>query len=380
MDKNRRNILNALFAASVAGSSLLFSSKSKAGQIFTHWDESLPNLDTLSPISSLRTEGGEVFPNPPVLPKSLKKGSKIALIAPASHASPWELNNVMRAMASLGITVEIGNTIKNYNVRTKYFSASDDVRAKEVMDYIKRDDIDAIMAVRGGYGVMRILDMLDFKEICAHPKIIIGFSDITALLNATYRLCNIVTFHGPVGVSSFNWLTLKSFKDMLYREPLAKNKEYKPIVYKDELRTKTLNKGIARGRLIGGNLTMLSGTLGSPFEIDTTGAILFIEEVSEDPYKIDRMLTQLWLNGKLQKCSGIMFGWYPDLDKKYYFFPNISFTAREVIESRIKKLNIPSVIGIPIGHIEDNWTLPIGIMAELNADKRELKILEPAVS
>ena len=309
----------------------------------------------------------------PTFPKGLVPGSKMAVIAPASHAAIWELRNMMNAMKQLGIVLEIGNTIKNYKVDYRYFSAPDEVRLKEFMHYIERPDIDAIMTVRGGYGVMRILDKLDFGQICRNPKIIIGFSDITALLNAIYKKCNIVTFHGPVGVSSFNTFSTNSFKEILFS-----NGNFKPILYKDS-NIRTLIPGKATGRLVGGNLTMLASTLGSPYEIDTEGSILFFEEVSEDPYKLDRMLTQLEISNKLQKCSGIMFGSYPTLDKKYYFYPNLSYTAREVIESRLKKLNIPTIIGIPVGHLASQWTMPIGVKVELDATKGELTILEPAV-
>ncbi|MFC2130851.1 LD-carboxypeptidase [Bacteroidota bacterium] len=365
MDKSRRKILSSLLTAGIAGGAIANGLKLNAKETadgFIFQDEKFYNLkkDNINSI--------------PILPAGLKQASKIAIVAPASHASSWELRSMMKTMNNLGIEVEIGDTIKNYSVNTKYFSAPDEVRAKELMDYIERDDINAIMTCRGGYGVLRILDMLNFKTICENPKIIIGFSDITALLNAVYQKCNIVTYHGPVGISSFNSITLKSFEDILLHKD-----DFKEITYTDS-RINTINNGIATGRLIGGNLTMLASTLGSPYEIETESKILFIEEVSEDPYKIDRMLTQLHLSKKLQDCAGIMFGHYPTLDKKYYFYPNLSYTAREVIESRLKQLNIPAVIGIPIGHIEDKWTMPIGVLAELDADKKEIKILEQTVS
>ncbi|MFH1051816.1 MAG: LD-carboxypeptidase [bacterium] len=367
MDKKRRKILNTLLGASIGAASLPFLGKLKAEEKDDKSNKMFLQDDIFYNHYALST-------NPkPVLPKGLKPGSKMAVIAPASHASIWELRNMMTAMKQLGIVLEIGETIKNYKIDYRYFSAPDDVRLKEFMSYIQRDDIDAIMTVRGGYGVMRILDKLDFDVICQNPKIIIGFSDITALLNAVYKRCNVITFHGPVGVSSFNTFSTNSFREILFS-----NGEFQPLVYKDN-NIKTISPGKATGRLVGGNLTMLVSTLGSPYEVETEDSILFIEEVSEDPYKLDRMLTQLDISNKLQKCAGIMFGSYPTLDKKYYFYPNLSYTAREVIESRMKKLNIPAVIGIPVGHLASQWTMPIGVKAELDATKGTLTILEPAV-
>ncbi|ROL59281.1 LD-carboxypeptidase [Bacteroidetes/Chlorobi group bacterium ChocPot_Mid] len=368
MDKERRKILSSLMAVSFGAVMLPVAGKLKANDKKDSSNKMFLQDELFYNHFSLGT-------NPkPVLPKGLKPGSKMAVIAPASHAAIWELRNLMTAMKQLGIELEIGETIKNYKVDYRYFSAPDEVRSKELMNYFERNDIDAIMTVRGGYGVMRILDMLDFDVISQNPKIIIGFSDITALLNAVYKKSNIVTFHGPVGVSSFNTFSINSFKDVLFS-----NGNFKPLVYKDS-NIKMLFPGKATGRLVGGNLTMLSSTLGSPYEIDTEGALLFFEEVSEDPYKLDRMLTQLEISNKLDKCVGIMFGSYPTLDKKYYFYPNLSYTAREVIESRLKKFKIPAVIGIPVGHLASQWTLPIGVKAELDANKGILTILEPAVS
>jgi muramoyltetrapeptide carboxypeptidase len=368
MNNKRRKIIKTLIAAGASGSLFKFSNKLKAND-FKIKDENYNSQDDI-----FYNHVNFINVTKPIIPKGLSPGSKMAVIAPASHASIWELRHLINTMKQLEIEVEVSDTIKNYKIDYRYFSAPDEVRLEEFMSYIQREDIDAIMSCRGGYGVMRILDMIDFEVICKKPKIIIGFSDITALLNAIYNKCNLVTYHGPVGVSTFNNFSLSSFKKILF-----KTDNFKPIEYSDS-RIRKLTGGKAKGRLVGGNLTMVVSTLGSSHEIQTEDNILFLEEVSEDPYKIDRMLTQLYISNKLQKCAGIMFGYYPALDKKYYFYPNLSYTAREVIESRLKQLNIPAVLGVPIGHIEDKWTLPIGIMAELDADKEQITILEPTNS
>jgi len=365
MDKNRRKFISTLIAAGILSPALFGFSKLDS---LINSEGNQNNLDIQDLIFNTNNHNDKR-----IFPKGLVKNSKIAIIAPASHASVWELRKNIRLFKSMNLKVEVSDIIKNYQKKYRYFAAPDEVRAKEFMNYIQREDVDALMTCRGGYGVMRILDLLDFNIIKANPKIIIGFSDITALLNAVYKLSNIITYHGPVGVSTFNSITLNSFKKTLFY-----NKNYKPIVYKDP-RIKTIVQGIAKGKLVGGNLSMLVSTLGTKYEIETEHSILFLEETSEDPYKIDRMLTQLAISNKLQTCSGIMFGYYKGLDSKKNFYPYRSFTAREVIENRLKKIGVPAVLGIPIGHIPDKWTLPIGVEAELNADKRTITILENPV-
>lgn len=364
MEKNRRKILKSLIATGLIANpvSLLLS-------------ETLPDTTSLNILNQDKIlEQISTAKQAKILPRGLKKGSKIAVTAPASHASIWELRSFLKTMKELEIEVVIGDTIMNYNVKTRYLAAEDIVRAKELMEFFRRDDIDAIIPCRGGYGVMRILDLLDFQEICKHPKILIGFSDITALLNSIYNICDIVTFHGPAGISTFNLFSFQSFKDTLFY-----NAEFKPIIYKDS-RLRMIIGGKAQGELVGGNLTMLTSTLGSDFEIQTENKIIFIEEVSEDPYKIDRMLTQLYISKKFDKCIGVIYGWCQNLDRKYYFYPNRSYTTREVLESRFKQIGVPAIIGAPIGHILDKWTFPIGVNAEIDADNLQIKILEQSVS
>jgi muramoyltetrapeptide carboxypeptidase len=363
MENSRRKILKSLLAAGLIAN--------PAVKLFSETVPDSFSIDFFNQESII--EKISTAKQPKILPKGLKKGAKVAVTAPASHASIWELRSFMKTMSNLGIEVVICDTIKNYNVKTRYLAADDEVRAEELMYFYKREDIDAIIPCRGGYGVMRILNLLDFQEICRNPKILIGFSDITALLNSIYHLCNIVTYHGPAGISTFNIFSLQSFKDTLFYNP-----EFKPIIYKDS-RLKKIVGGIAEGELVGGNLTMLTSTLGSDYEIQTENKIVFIEEVSEDPYKIDRMLTQLYISKKFEQCKGIIYGYCDNLDRKYYFYPNRSYTTREVLESRFKQIGVPAIIGAPIGHILDKWTFPIGVNAELDADNLQIKILEQSV-
>lgn len=307
-----------------------------------------------------------------ILPISLSKGDTIGITAPASPTNAWEIRHSVNKLKSMGFKIDIGETIKNRKEKYKYLSAPDDVRAAEFMEFVKRDDIKAILCGRGGYGITRILPMLDFDEIKSNPKIIIGFSDITALLNAIYLKTGLVCFHGPVAASTFSNYTTD------YLEKVIIKSKFKPIVCSSS-NTITINPGIATGKLIGGNLSMLSGTLGTEYEIDTNGAIIFIEEVDEHPYKIDKMLTQLWLAGKFEDCCGIVVGYFKGLNSRRSFYPGGSYTIKEVLVERIRKFNVPAFQGLQIGHVKDRFTLPIGIKAELDADNKSLTILEPSV-
>jgi len=363
MNSTRRKFLSLAAAGSLLGANLLKSAVSEPSVLVLSSPE-----DSAAPAASI----SKVENNKPILPKSLRSGSKIAIIAPASPTSVGEITNCVKVFKKLGCTVEIGKTITKRDSNYKYLSASDEERAKEFMEYITRQDIDCIISGRGGYGVMRILPLLDFTAIKENPKIIMGFSDITALINTIYQKSNIVTFHGPVASSGWGQNSVESMKSILF----AKEK-FVPIKNKFP-KIDIITEGLATGKLVGGNLSMVAGTLGTPYEIDTKNSILILEEVSEEPYRIDRLLTQLWLAGKLQQCNAIIFGYFKNLTARRNFWPVISYTVKAIIESRIKSLGIPSVLGLPIGHQENNITLPIGINAELDTKQKSLTILEPS--
>lgn len=305
-----------------------------------------------------------------IVPKRLKEGSKVAITAPASSTTMWEIDKGVRSFKSLSCNVVVGDTILKQKNKYNYFSAPDEQRLDEFMSFIVDDSIDAIVCGRGGFGVMRILDKLDYELIRANPKIIMGFSDITALLLAIYTQSRIVSYHGPVASSSFNSFTISHLKDMFFTN--------ENLTFKDNSAL-SLQGGEAIGKLVGGNLKMIVSTLGTPYEIDTTDAILFLEDVGEHPYQIDRMLTQLRLSGKLDKCKGFVFGTFKNINQRKPFFPNYSLTIKEVVEQVIKPFNKPILMEMPIGHIENKLTFPIGIEARLNADKKEIELIESPV-
>jgi muramoyltetrapeptide carboxypeptidase len=322
--------------------------------------------------ASIPDISNQVFGKLKVLPAGLKPGSTVAITAPASPTSNYEIRNGKKFFQNLGCKVIIGDTISLQKNEHRYLSAPDKVRADEFMSFICNKDVDAIVCGRGGYGSMRILPFLDFDAIAANPKIILGFSDITALLNAIYRKTGIVTYHGPVASMDFETFTGNSLKSVLFSNsgPINSITQNSAIV---------INSGIASGELVGGNLTILTAMLGTEYEINTSGKILFIEDVSEHAYQIDRMITQLLLSGKIQASSAVVFGVFKNLNVRRPFFPNRGYTILEVITQLIKPTHVPCVVGFPFGHISSKVTLPIGVNSELNTEKKILKFTENTV-
>lgn len=307
------------------------------------------------------------------IPYSLKPGSTIAITAPASPTSMYDIRFGNKFFQSMGCKVLVGKTISAQKNENRYLSAPDEVRAEEFMSFIKNKEVDAIVCARGGYGSMRILPYLDYNEIASNPKIIMGFSDITALLNAIFRKTGLITYHGPVASMEHNTYVINSLKSILF------NNNVSPHNYINHNSAITINPGIASGELVGGNLTILSSMLGTEYELETSGRILFLEDISEHAYQIDRMLTQFLLAGKIQSASAIVFGTFKNLNNRRPFYPNRGYTILEVINQLIKPTHVPTVVGFPFGHISGKHTFPIGIEAEINTEKKVLKFTENTV-
>lgn len=317
----------------------------------------------------------EVPPTPepepaPMRPQGLQKGATIGVACPASGVTRREIREFELLCSQLGFSTVLGRNVAH---NTGYLSAPDADRAGEFMALVEDTSVDAIVCARGGYGVMRILPMLDYGAIAEARKPIIGFSDITALLIAANQLSKVVTFHGPVATSTFDEFTQSCFTSVMMNSG-----SQAPFTFTDQ-RLTTLQGGLATGRLTGGNLAMVTSTLGTAYEINTQGAILFLEEIHEEPYKIDRMLTQLWLAGKLQQAAGIALGNFRDCEPKKQSITEPSFTLRQVLDDRLKDLGIPVVYGLPFGHVRSKLTIPLGIAAELDATNKRLRFLNEAV-
>ncbi len=313
-----------------------------------------------------------------IKPAALKKGDTIGLVCPAYSAFiKEEVQIAIEGLQVMGFKVVQGKHIFD---RYGYLAGKDEDRAADINEMFADNKIDAIMAMHGGWGCARILPLLDYELIKKNPKVFIGYSDITALLLGIYSQTGLVTFHGPVGSSTWNNFSVEYFKNILIEGNATKMTN--PVRKGDSLvqmddRIITINSGKATGKLIGGNLTVLSHILGSKYVPDFTGAILFLEDVQEDTYRIDRMITQLKLAGILNQIAGFVFGKCTDCPPSKGNYG--SLTLEDIFEDHIKPLKIPAFSGAMIGHIKDKFTVPIGIEAIIDADEGIIKLKESAV-
>ncbi len=303
-------------------------------------------------------------------PNALKAGDTIAVCSPAGAV--WDEAQVQKFIGiieGLGFKVKLGQTLKE---KHGYFAGKDELRAKELNDFFADTTVHGIFCMKGGWGCARILDKLDYALIKKNPKVIMGFSDITSLLIAIYAKTGLVTYHGPVGNSGWNDFSVDYIRRVLMK------KEVVTYAYpdKDEDKPYMINAGKAKGILIGGNLTVLAGIIGSQYLPDWKNKILFLEEAKEEPYSVDRMLTQLKLAGVLQNISGFVFGKCVKCEAEE---PAKAFLLKEVLEQHIKPLGIPAFYGAMIGHIENKYTIPLGVEAEIDADKNVIRLLESGV-
>src|SRR5690554_3929578 len=299
-----------------------------------------------------------------IKPKKLKTGDTIALVTPGSYISEEELQDCIDNLSSLGFKTVYNNSILN---RSGYFAGTDKERADELMEMFSRKDVDGIMCARGGYGCARILPLLDYDVIKNKPKVLIGYSDITALLYGIYAKTGLVCFHGPVGISTFNEFSTDYLKKVLIN-PYDELKLLS-VPEDEESESFTIKGGMAEGELIGGNLSVIVSLIGTEFDINYENKIIFLEETSEEPYRVDRMLTQMIMSGKFDNAAGIALGLFdncePKKDKPSF---KHSFSLSEVLYDRFSNLNIPVVYGLSFGHIKNKFTLPFGIKARLDAD------------
>ena len=312
-------------------------------------------------------------------PKRLAAGDTVGLVAPASPPSNDEATRFSGdLLRSFGFRVKEG--VHLYD-RDQYLAGDDKDRADDVNAMFADKEVDAIFTLRGGYGTQRMLPFLDYEMIAKNPKVFIGSSDITGILIAMYEKTGLVGFHGPAASGNYSDYALAEFRKVLMapqgrtrigQAPLI---EERPGHIERQNRVTRFAGGTAEGRLIGGNLTLVSTLMGTPYEPDFRDRIVFLEDVNEAPYRIDRMLTQLWLAGKLQHAAGIVFGKFTKADDD-----GNTFSIEEIIRRRCATLGIPVVSGLMIGHIADKTTVPIGINARLDADAGSLELLEPAVT
>ncbi|NLC15489.1 MAG: LD-carboxypeptidase, partial [Firmicutes bacterium] len=279
-----------------------------------------------------------------IKPRALRFGDTLGLIAPASNTTEENVEKSIKTLVELGFKVKEG---KSLHQRRGFLAGDDEIRAQDINDMFGDKEVDGIICIRGGAGAPRILEMIDYEIAKNNPKVFIGYSDITVLHIAFNQICSLVTFHGPM-VSSNMIDGFDDFsKDSLFRlimDPDAtgklENPEGEEIV--------TINGGIGIGPLVGGCLSLVCSTLGTPYEIDTKGKILVLEDVGEEPYKVDRMLNQLRLAGKLQEANGIILGTFEDREPKGGY--KDSQSLEEVFEDQVKPLGVPTIYNLRIGH------------------------------
>ena len=315
-----------------------------------------------------------------IKPKALKAGDTVGLITPATYVpDPDRLAAAERALKYFGLKMKMG---KNAGKRLGDYRSSVVERTDDLHAMFRDPEVNAVFAIRGGYGSAQLLDRIDYDLIRKNPKIFLGYSDITAMHLAINRHAGLVTFHGPIALSIFTDYTQQSFRKVLFNsEPAGKFTNYqKENGIQPTHPLRTIRAGVATAPLIGGNLSLIAATMGTPYEIDTRNKILFIEDVGEEAYSIDRMLTQLRLAGKLQQAAGIVFGECQDCGPRD-FQPSFAggYSLGEVLDNLLGDLKVPVLSGLTIGHTDDQLTLPLGIMATLDATNGTLELKEAAV-
>lgn len=292
----------------------------------------------------------------------------MGLIAPGGVMTPEEIERAVRNIESLGLRVKLG---ANLGLRRGNYAGMPYQQVEDVHAMFRDPDVKAIWSGRGGSGCALLLPLLDYRLIRANAKVLVGFSDTTALHLGIARHSRIVTFHGPAGISTFSPYSVEHMRAM-FMEPRPQF-TVAPNPVSGE---KTVRPGVATGPLMGGNLAVLSSLVGTPYAAAFDRALAFLEDVNEPPYRIDRMLTQLVLSGDLGRAAGVIFG----TCRKCVAPPDeASLTLEETIVDRIDPLRVPSAYGFSFGHVAQHFTIPMGIRARLDATSRTLTILEPAV-
>lgn len=312
-------------------------------------------------------------------PQRLRAGDTVGLIEPAGFTDDaFDLEPVKNSIAAMGLVPKLAPHLAQ---RFGYLAGTDRERAADVNAMFADDSVRAIFAVRGGWGSARILPYLDWKTIRANPKLLVGFSDITALHMAIAARAGFTTIHGPNASSSWGALSWDSFRAVAFE---GKTPTYtSPAGTEDRLAqraglARTFRAGKASGPLLGGNLTVLTSLMGTPFLPSFDGAILFIEDIDEAEYRIDRMLTQLGLAGILGKVAGVVFGQCTDCRAKGPSYGG--FTLSQVLEQHLAPLGVPAFQGALFGHVSNQFSLPVGARAEIDAEAGTIRLLEPAVA
>lgn len=328
----------------------------------------------ISTVGALGLSGATYAQNSLIKPERIRPGDKVGLANPATAAFESEPIEIMTdALESLGLDVVLGN---NYYNRHGYFAGTDADRASDLNTLFREPDIKMIF-VRGGWGSARVLPLLNYDAIRRNPKVLLGYSDATALLTGVHVKTGLVTFHGPSPLNNFSAeyfrRVVMNGEKVTMINPTDITEE---TLVQTENRIQTIKGGKANGRILGGNLTVLTAIMGSSYLPDWDNSILFLEDVNEAVYRVDRMLTELSLAGVLSKLKGFVFGRCTDCrpDNSYG-----SLTLEQVLAEHIGPLGIPAFSGSMIGHIDQQFTIPLGIDVEIDANAGSIRMLEAGV-
>ena len=310
-----------------------------------------------------------------LLPAPLAPGDTVALVSPSSPVDdPFSLQLAQEAMQALGLQVKPG---RNFAQRRGHLAGTDAERASDLNAAFADDSVKAIVCVRGGAGAARLLPLLDYAAIARHPKVLLGYSDITALLCGIHARTGLVTFHGPIGSGSWNAFNADQFRRVFFERELVQYRnlaEREDDLVQRQYRTRTITRGKAQGELIGGNLSVLTALAGSPYMPDFRGKILFLEDIGEQPYRVDRMFSTLKLMGALERISGFIFGECTDCEPDDGYG---SLTLTQILDDYLRPLKIPAYRGAMIGHIPRQFIVPVGGRVEMDADAGTFRLLEP---
>ena len=313
-----------------------------------------------------------------IKPRALKRGDLVGLIAPSGATDAAFVEQRVKNLEAFGFSVKVSKNILATRGNT---AGTVSERVADIHDMFNDRNIKGIWAVRGGSGASQLLPAINYGLIRRNPKILVGYSDVTALHLALLRYAGLITFHGPVASADFTDYAATQLEAVLMR-PRAQTTIYMSAANEiraatsPEFQLRTIKQGIAEGRLIGGNLSVLAALIGTPYAADIRDAILFLEDVGEAPYRIDRMLTQLEQSAPLSTVRGVMLGVF---SKVVAAANEASLTLQQTLDDHFAALDIPSIVGFSFGHIANQFTIPVGVRARLDTENQTLTLLESAV-
>jgi muramoyltetrapeptide carboxypeptidase len=316
---------------------------------------------------------------PLIKPPRLRRGDVVGLVAPGGYTSDASIEKAVQHIEALGFRVKLGTYLRDV---WGNYGGTVAARIADLHAMFRDPDVKAIWAIRGGSGCISLLRHLDYRLIRTHPKVLLGYSDITALHLAIHRHAGLVTFHGPVASSTPSGYSTEHLLAVLmeprdaYTIPMSAENDRRALE-EPWYATRTVHGGVAEGPLIGGNLSLVSALAGTPYAADFTGGLLFLEEVNEEPYRIDRWMTQLDLAVGFDKAAGVMIGICENCGPQG---DGPSLTLDETLDVHLQPLRVPAVTGYSFGHIRNQFTMPVGIRGRLDTEARTVTLLEAAVS